>query len=55
MLPVKGIFKTFDASIYSSDKEFTNAEVNIWIEVSSITTDDINCDTHLKSIDFFDV
>jgi len=55
MLPVKGLFKTFDASIYSSDKVFTNAEVKIWIEVSSISTDDTNCDTHLKSIDFFDV
>jgi polyisoprenoid-binding protein YceI len=52
---VKGVFKTFDASIYTTCNDFTSAEVDLWIDPSSIVTGDIKRDEHLKSADFFDV
>lgn len=52
---VKGAFKTFDASIYTNVKDFTTAEIDLWIDASSITTGDTKRDEHLKSVDFFDV
>lgn len=52
---VKGTFKTFDASIYTASDDFTTAEVNLWIDPSSIDTGDTKRDEHLKSADFFDV
>ena len=33
---VKGEFKTFDASIYTTCNDFTSAEVDLWIDPSSI-------------------
>ena len=35
---VKGIFKKFDASIYTNEKDFTTAEIDLWIDTSSIDT-----------------
>lgn len=52
---VKGTFKTFDASIYTTSNDFTTAEVNVWIDPSSIDTRDTKRDEHLKGSDFFDV
>ena len=52
---VKGSFKTFDASIYTSEKDFTTAVIDLWIDASSITTGDEKRDEHLKSAEFFDV
>ena len=52
---VKGSFKTFDASIYTNSNDFTSAEVDLWIDPSSIFTGDTKRDEHLKSPDFFDV
>jgi polyisoprenoid-binding protein YceI len=52
---VKGTFKTFDASIYTNSNDFTTAEVDLWIDPSSIFTGDTKRDEHLKSPDFFDV
>lgn len=52
---VKGTFKTFDASIYTTSNDFTTAEVNVWIDPSSIDTRDTKRDEHLKGADFFDV
>jgi polyisoprenoid-binding protein YceI len=52
---VKGSFKTFDASIYANSNDFTTAEVDLWIDPSSIFTGDTKRDEHLKSPDFFDV
>ncbi len=51
----KGTFKTFDASIYTTAKDFTTAEIDFWIDASSINTGDIKRDEHLKSAEFFDV
>ena len=52
---VKGGFKKFDASIYTNEKDFTTAEIDLWIDSSSITTNNEKRDEHLKSPDFFDV
>jgi len=52
---VKGSFKTFDASIYTTDKDFTTAEIDLWIDAASITTGEEKRDEHLKNADFFDV
>jgi polyisoprenoid-binding protein YceI len=51
---VKGAFKTFEASIYTLDKDFNTAEIDVWIDASSITTGDTKRDENLKSSDFFD-
>jgi polyisoprenoid-binding protein YceI len=52
---VKGTFKTFDASIYTTLKDFTTTEIDLWIDPSSINTGDTKRDEHLKGADFFDV
>ena len=52
---VKGAFKIFDASIHTTAKDFTTANINLWIDVSSITTGDEKRDEYLKGADFFDV
>ena len=52
---VKGSFKTFDANIYTTSKDFSTAEIDLWIDASSIITGDANRDEHLKSADFLDV
>ena len=52
---VKGSFKTFDANIYTTLKDFSTAEIDFWIDASSIVTGDAKRDEHLKSLDFFDV
>ena len=52
---VKGAFKTFDASIYTTGKDFTTVQIDLWIDAASITTGDAKRDEHLKNVDFFDV
>ena len=52
---VKGAFKTFDASVYTTAKDFATAEIDLWIDASSISTGDSKRDEHLKNADFFDV
>ncbi len=52
---VKGTFKTYDASIYTYGNDFKTAEIDLWIDASSIQTNDEKRDEHLKSHDFFDV
>lgn len=52
---VKGTFKTFDASIYTTNDDFTTAVIHVWIDASSITTGNIDRDKHLKSSDFLDI
>lgn len=51
---IRGSFKTFDANIYTTDKDFTTAEIDLWIDASSINTGDAKRDEHLKGVDFFD-
>lgn len=52
---VKGSFKEFDASIYTTGTDFTTAEIDCWINVVSIDTGSPDRDKHVKSADFFDV
>lgn len=52
---VKGFFSAFDASIYTSNKDFSTVEIDVWIDASSIRTGDADRDEHLKSDNFFDV
>ena len=49
---VNGSFKTFDASIYTTGKDFTSAEIDLWIDASSVTTGDEKRDEHLKGPEF---
>ena len=52
---VKGVFKKFDASIYTIEKDFSTADIDLWIDPSSIDTNNETRDEHLRSADFFDV
>jgi polyisoprenoid-binding protein YceI len=52
---VHGKFNRFDASIYTTDMDFTTAVINLWMDVSSLCTGDVIRDVHLTSTDFFDV
>jgi polyisoprenoid-binding protein YceI len=52
---VKGVFKEFDASIYTTGDDFMTAEIDCWINPSSIDTGNTDRNAHLKSADFLDV
>ena len=47
---VKGSFRSFDASIYTTGKDFSSAEIDIWIDPASISTGDEKRDEHLSLI-----
>ncbi len=51
---VKGTFAVFDGSIYTTGKDFTTAQIDLWIDAASLTTGNANRDEHLKAVDFFD-
>lgn len=50
---VTGEFKSFDATVESSKDDFTDAKIDFWADVNSISTDNDARDKHLKSDDFF--
>ncbi len=50
---VKGEFRKFDASISTSNNNFSDAEIEAEIEASSIFTNNDARDNHLRSADFF--
>ncbi len=50
---VKGEFKTFQATIDGED--FTKSKISASIDADSISTNNEDRDTHLKSADFFEV
>lgn len=52
---VKGVFKEFDASIYTTGEDFMTSEIDFWLNPASIDTGAPDRDAHLKSADFFDV
>ncbi len=52
---VKGVFKEFEASIYTTGDDFMTAEIDCWIDPASVDTGNADRDKHLKSADFFDV
>lgn len=51
---VKGNFREFDASIYTTGTDFKTAEVDCWINVASVDTGSADRDKHIRSADFFD-
>ena len=51
---IKGKFNEFEASIYTTGDNFMTAEVDCWINVASVDTNDAERDKHLRSVDFFD-
>ena len=53
---VTGYFQTFDVTAETEDDQFTSAtKVTFTADVNSISTNNEQRDTHLKSADFFDV
>lgn len=52
---IRGQFRKFDASIYTNNNDFTTAEIDVWIDASSIDTGNSERDQHLKGPDFLDV
>jgi polyisoprenoid-binding protein YceI len=52
---VRGYFKEFEASIYTTGEDFLSAEIDFWINPASITTLNEKRDDHLKNADFFNV
>jgi len=52
---VKGIFKEYGASIYTSGEDFMTSEIDFFMDPASIFTGDDKRDDHLRSVDFFDV
>jgi polyisoprenoid-binding protein YceI len=52
---VKGVFKEFEASIYTTGDDFMTAEIDCWINPASIDSGNADRDKHLKGADFFDV
>jgi polyisoprenoid-binding protein YceI len=51
---VRGEFKEFEGSIYTTGEDFITAEIDFWINPASVNTGDEKRDAHLKSVDFFD-
>src|SRR4030095_989516 len=51
---VRGSFKQFDGSIYTTGDDFKTGEIDFWIDPTSINTGNKQRDAHLKSADFFD-
>ncbi len=52
---VKGVFKEFDASVYTTGEDFMTSEIDFWLNPASVDTGAADRDAHLKSADFFDV
>ena len=50
---VKGVFNNFDVQVQGED--FTNSEIRVTVDASSISTSNTDRDDHLKNPDFFDV
>jgi polyisoprenoid-binding protein YceI len=52
---IKGVFKEYDASVYTTGDDFMTGEVDFWMNPASVDTGSPDRDAHLKSADFFDV
>lgn len=52
---VEGVFDTFDATIITSEKDFSDAKFEVNIDLASVDTQVEMRDNHLKSADFFNV
>ena len=52
---VKGRFREFDASIYTTGNDFMSVEIDCWINTASVDTGNEDRDKHIRNADFFDV
>ena len=52
---IRGVFKEFDATIYTMGGDLMSAEVDFRVNAASIDTGNEQRDAHLGSADFFDV
>lgn len=50
---VKGHFDSFDVEAESENDDFSDAQINVSIDIDSINTKNTDRDNHLKSPDFF--
>ncbi len=51
----EGKFTKFTGTVLSDKEDFSDAQIDLTIDVASINTDDAQRDQHLRSADFFDV
>ena len=51
----KSVFKTYDATICTTGKDFKTSRIDLLIDTSTINTGEVNRDKYLKSQDFFNV
>jgi polyisoprenoid-binding protein YceI len=51
----KGVFRKFDATVYTNGNDFDKADIDFWLDPTSIDTNNPNRDEHLRSGDFFDI
>ena len=49
-----GKFTKFTGQVMADKPDFSDAKINLKIEVSSVFTDDVKRDEHLRSADYFD-
>ncbi|MCK5077250.1 MAG: YceI family protein [Calditrichia bacterium] len=52
---VEGQFTTYEGTVLSDEKDFSDAKIDFTIDVSSVNTANTKRDDHLRSADFFDV
>jgi len=52
---VSGSFTNFKAEVETNGMDFTDAQINLAAEMSSITTNNEQRDAHLRASDFFEV
>ncbi|MEP6512662.1 MAG: YceI family protein [Parafilimonas sp.] len=50
---VDGSFKLFEGTMETSKPDFSDAKINFTVDINSLSTDNENRDSHLKSDDFF--
>lgn len=51
---VKGVFKEFGATIYTTGEDFMTSEIDFFLNPASVDTGVADRDGHLRSADFFD-
>ena len=51
---VKGLFREFGASIYTTGEDFMTSEIDFWMNSASVDTNDAKRDEHLRAEEFFD-
>ena len=52
---VSGAFRNFSATVETEGTDFSTAKIDLTAEVNSISTNNEQRDTHLRSADFFEV